>query len=191
MNTDWSWLRTLSSAEPVFTAFAAQKRKRPPIGTPPSIPNVVLALRQWDGEVGPWEEHFGKGRKQAYPTIGSDPYPSCAEVEVVKLLRGTCKQAYWVSCFNAEKLPARWRPYALAFRELPAWLRSVDDDIRTRIQSAAGGIPDAVGWDEEDPKASARFVECKAVGESIKESQQDWVTDAIAHHLSNTIRRRY
>jgi hypothetical protein len=41
-----------------------------------------------------------------------------------------------------------------------------------------------VGWNEDSPKRSARFLECKAIGESIKESQQDWVTDAIAKHFS-------
>jgi hypothetical protein len=65
-------------------------------------------------------------------------------------------------------------------------LREVDDDIRTRIPSATGGVPDAVGWNDEAPKALGRFVECKAIGEAVKESQQDWVTDAIAHHFTAT-----
>jgi hypothetical protein len=182
--TDQNWLGGIAGASPTFSPFEAKKRKRDALVAPPILPHVVLPLRQWDGEVGPWEDHFGKGRKQAYPLVGVEPMPSCIEVEVVKLLRRCCQHAFWVSCFNAEKLPSRWRPYALALQELPRWLSDIDGEIRTRIASASGGVPDAVGWNEDSPKQSARFLECKAIGESVKESQQDWVTDAIAKHFS-------
>jgi len=182
--TERNWLLDISTASPTFAPFAAKRRRRAALAPPPTLANVVLPLRQWDGYVGPWEDHFGKGRKQAYPLVGVEPKPSCAEVEVVKLLRRCCQHAFWVSCFNAEKLPDHWRPYALALYELPRWLREIDDDIRTRIASATGGIPDAAGWDDDSPTASARFLECKAIGESVRESQQDWVTDAIANHFS-------
>jgi hypothetical protein len=182
--TDQTWLARLGGGFPTPTLFEAARRKHPASSPPPTLQQIVLRLRQWDGDVGPWEDHFGKGRKQCYPLNGSEPLPSCAEVEVVKLLRGSCQHAFWVSCFNAEKLPPRWRPYALAFRELPVWLKEIDQDIRSRISSEVGGVPDAVGWNEDDPRTSARFIECKAIGETIKESQQDWVTDAISNHFA-------
>jgi hypothetical protein len=78
----------------------------------------------------------------------------------------------------------------LALPELPAWLKEIDHDIRRRISSAAGGVPDVVGWNEDDPQTSARFIECKAIGETIKESQQDWVTDAISNHFAPLAIRR-
>jgi hypothetical protein len=182
--TSNDWLSEIATATPTFAAFEAKKRKRAAHASPPILPHIVVPLLQWDGEVGPWEDHFGKGRKQCYPLTGVEPMPSCIEVEVVKQLRRHCQHAFWVSCFNADKLPTRWRPYALALRELPPWLREIDRDIRTRIASASGGVPDAVGWNDESPKGSALFLECKAIGETIKESQQDWVTDAIAKHFS-------
>lgn len=186
MVADWQWLTGISASTPRFRSFVAKKRKHGPLASPPELPQVVISLRQWDGDVGPWKEHFGKGRKQAYPLDGSEPLPSCIEVEVVKRLRRFCEFAFWVSCFNADQLPSRWRPYALSIEELPLWLKPIDQGIRRRIRSEGGGIPDALGWNASSPQSSARFVECKAEHEGIKESQQDWVSMAIAEHFART-----
>jgi hypothetical protein len=55
--------------------------------------------------------------------------------------------------------------------------------IRGLIASAKGGIPDVVAWNDSSPDSSARFVECKAIKEDVKESQQDWVTVAASKHF--------
>src|SRR5687767_15186448 len=108
MNNDWNWMAILSTERPEPVPFVSRNRKSPAVAPGPNLPQVTVSLRQWDGPVGPWKEHFGKYSKQAFPMIGSEPKPSCMEVEVVKLLRDAHDHAFWVSCFDADKLPARW-----------------------------------------------------------------------------------
>ena len=66
-------------------------------------------------------------------------------------------------------------------KELPTWLQELDDLIRESIPSRRGGIPDVVGWNNEDSLASAIFVECKGPNEGIKDDQEDWLWAAMNH----------
>jgi hypothetical protein len=96
--TERNWVMDIATASPTFASFAAKRRRRAALAPPPTLPHVVLPLRQWDRYVGPWKNHFGKGRKQAYPLFGVEPKPNCAEVGVVQLVRRYCQHAFWVSC---------------------------------------------------------------------------------------------
>ena len=44
--------------------FAAEKRKHDPLGPPRRVVHIQFPLERWDGPVGPWAEHLGKGKKQ-------------------------------------------------------------------------------------------------------------------------------
>src|SRR5439155_19719173 len=116
---------------------------------------IQLPFRQWDGAIGPWREHFGKGRGQVYSLDGLDPCRSCNEVEVAKILRSLRDHAFWVSGFGTTSMPTIWRPWARAMRELPPWLNRLNEAIRSRVRIKGRGIPDVVAWSDEYPIASA------------------------------------
>ena len=52
--------------------FAARKRNTLPLGPAIEVAHVSFPYRPWDGEIGPWSEHFGKGWKQMY-SLDSQP----------------------------------------------------------------------------------------------------------------------
>jgi hypothetical protein len=163
--------------------FAAEKRKRPRPVAPPIVTHMEIPYRQWDGPKLPWAEDFGKGKGQVYSRDGSEPVRSCNEVEVAKRLRQVRDHAFWISCYSPSQIPSIWRPWAIAPEEAPAWVRSLDTQIRLKTGIPNGGIPDVVAWNDEDPVDSAIFVECKGRKESFKESQEDWVRGAVAQGI--------
>jgi|SRR5690606_7198304 len=175
--TDWS---VVLPGSRFHAPFAAGKRKASPLGPAPRVLHVAIPYRQWSGPIGPWSEHFGKGKQQVHSLHDSLPLRSCNEVEVVKLLRSAGRHAYWISCYNPSKLPDIWKPFALAPSAMPAWLQTMDREIRTEIPHRTGGIPDVASWLPDDPANSLVFVECKGPSEGIKENQEDWVFAAHA-----------
>lgn len=137
---------------------------------------MQFEFRRWDGPVGPWTEHFGKGRGQVYSLDGLDPVRSCNEIEVAKRLRVVRDEAFWFSGYNPSTVPELWRPWVRSLdAEAPRWLITLDAEIRERISSPKGGMPDVVAWSENEPRKSAIFVECKGPNEAIGEAQEDWV----------------
>ncbi len=176
------WLEALPGTKSK-APFAAVQRGRSSMGSPPVVVHVEIPYRQWEGPIGPWAEHFGKGRQQVYTLDGGEPVRSCNEVEVAKLLRAAGRCAYWVSCYNPSKLPDIWRPYALAPKAMPDWLQQIDGKIRSRTGHPKGGIPDVVSWDASDPRGTVVFVECKGPKEKIKKNQEDWVCATIENGL--------
>jgi hypothetical protein len=52
-----------------------------------TVAGIEFPLRQWDGPIGEWSEHFGKAGKQVLSLDGEEPLRSCQEVEVAKRLR--------------------------------------------------------------------------------------------------------
>ena len=160
--------------------FAADKRAQPARRAPAWVAHLELPYRQWDGPKLPWAEDFGKGKGQVYARDPAENPRSCNEVEVVRRLRRVRQHAVWVSGYRPDQVPALWRPYAVAPEDAPAWLRVLDAEIRAVTGHRQGGIPDVVAWDDENPLASALFVECKGATESFKEGQEDWVSEALA-----------
>lgn len=180
-----SWLNALNGRSFAPVDFRAAKRRIARPAPPPILPEVPIVFRQWDGPVGAWEEHFGKGRKQVYPLDGGPPERSCAEVEVAKLLRSLRAKAYWISSFVSKPIPSLWREWGIPLGERPAWLSDFDVILRRSFGAPSGGTPDVVAWNPVDPLVSALFVECKGEGESVKESQEDWVRAAIEQRGSS------
>jgi VRR-NUC domain len=136
------------------------------------VAGIEFPLRQWDGPIGEWKDHIGKGKKQVYPLDGGEPLPSCAEVEVAKRLRLVRNRAFW---FSPWEVPPRWQPWTSRLEDAPDWLASLDATMRAQIAAPKGGIPDVVAWNDVDPLRSAMFVECKGRREAFKDSQEDWV----------------
>jgi hypothetical protein len=178
------WIDALGPGRRTVVPFEARKSKTTRRVPPAGISQIEITYRGCDGPIGPWREHFGKGRGQVYPLDGMPPEPSCNEIEVVKLLRRVKQEAFWVSCYSPSLIPPAWRPWVLAFQEMPPWLKELDRPIRRQIASKNGGIPDVVAWDLERPRESAVFVECKGPKEAIGENQEAWVSGAIAEGLS-------
>ncbi len=159
--------------------FAAQGRKHRPYVPPHSFEQVQFPFRRWDGLIGPWAEHFGKGRGQVHSLDQKAPLRSCNEVEVAKILRRIRQHAFWVSAYNTTRMPAIWRLWVRSMAELPPWLRRLDTAIRARIRSESGGMPDVVAWNDKDSLRSALFVECKGPTEAFREAQEDWLWGAL------------
>jgi hypothetical protein len=163
--------------------FEAVGRKSRRFTGPRKVEHVQLPFRQWDGRIGPWKEHFGKGHGQIYPLLWSKPKRSCNEVEVAKILRQIRDHAFWFSAYNTANMPKIWRPWVRSMDELPPWLEELDSVIRVKITSRRGGMPDVVAWNDDHPLRSALFVECKGPKEKFKESQEDWISIAFAKGL--------
>lgn len=160
--------------------FAATKRKNPRTREPPLVTHLEILYRQWDGPKLAWSEDFGKGRGQVYTRDGLEPERSCNEIEVAKALRSIRDHAFWVCSYSPSQIPIKWRSWIIAPAETPAWLKSLDTRVRTTTGTARGGIPDVVAWNDDQPIESAIFVECKGRNESFKESQEDWLQQALA-----------
>lgn len=149
--------------------FAATKRRHRRLEAPIEVEHIQLPFQRWNGHVGPWAEHFGKGRGQVHSLDGGKPCRSCNEVEVAKLLRRVRSRAVWISPYNFSKMPEIWRPWAMSMTELPPWLSQLDSSIRQSVSTRRGGMPDVVAWNDDEPKRTAIFVECKGPKERIGE----------------------
>lgn len=170
-----SWVAAIGATSLGREPVAAAGRKTPAPGPPTRVEFIQLPFRRWDGPIGEWAEHFGKGAGQVY-SLGGKPKRSCNEVEVAKRLRRVRDHAFWFSQYNPAAVPKLWGPWVRSLGgEAPKWLTALDSRIRARISSRRGGMPDVVAWNDCDPLRSALFVECKGPGESIGEAQEDWI----------------
>lgn len=182
-----SWLRYLRLKNIRMKAFVAPRRREPSRLDSVVVPHGVLLLRQWKGQPSQWADDYGKKRGQVYPLGGRAPEPSCIEIEVAKLMRKVRPMAFWVSCFNRTP-PPRWEPWVVLPRDnLPelGWLKALNAMVWRELgfggQPKMQGIPDVVAWDPEKPFETSLFVECKGEKDKPKETQEDWVSGAVAH----------
>lgn len=159
--------------------FAAVNRKHRRHAALQKVAHFQLPFRQWDGRIGPWKEHFGKGRGQVYSLDGRKPNRSCNEVEVAKILRRVRDHAFWFSAFDTTNMPKIWQPWVRSMDKLPQWLENLDSAIRERIDSPGGGMPDVIAWNDSHPSHTALFVECKGLQEGFREAQEDWLWAAL------------
>jgi len=172
------WIKAIGARSLGKRPFAARRRRLPALAPAHQVEHVEFPFKRWDGAVGEWREHFGKGRGQVYSLDGRPPLRSCNEIEVAKVLRSVRDYAFWFSGYPGA-IPKPWRQWVQTFgADSPSWLASLDREVRLRIHSKRGGMPDVVAWNEDDPLASAIFVECKGRRESITEAQEDWVSAA-------------
>jgi hypothetical protein len=132
---------------------ARRPRKSAEYGPPSAVAHIEFDFRQWDGAIGEWSEHFGKGRGQVQSLDGGAPVRSCQEVEVAKRLRSVRDHAFWFSGYSASRVPDIWRPWVRTLADAPDWLVSLSTAIRQRISSRKGGMPDVVAWDDHDSLA--------------------------------------
>src|SRR5262245_60708536 len=164
--------------------FAANKRKQPRFAPAREIVHLRFDFVRWDGPIGPWNEHFGKGRGQVKSLDGTEPLRTCNEVAVGKRLRMVRDHAFWFSGFGTKQVPEIWRPWVRARSAMPDWLTALDETIRGKIPSKAGGMPDVVAWNDRESPRSALFVQCKGPKESFTEAQEDWVWAALDSGVS-------
>jgi VRR-NUC domain len=177
---DMHWIDSIGASRRGEVLVAARRpRRSPEHGPPPLVAQIEFDFRQWDGPIGEWSEHFGKGRGQVYSLDGGEPLRSCQEVEVAKRLRVARDHAFWFSGYSVARVPSIWRPWVSSLAEAPDWLVSLDRPIRQRIASRKGGMPDVVAWDDLDPLGSAIFIECKGPRETFKPAQEDWLWAAL------------
>jgi hypothetical protein len=171
------WIETVGALSLGLRPLSAKRRKAEPYADASEVQHVQFPFRQWEREVGPWREHFGKGRGQVHSLDGREPLRSCNEVEVAKALRKVRDRAYWFSGYRVDLVPGIWRPWVRSLGEddVPDWLGSLDAKIRQQIRSGRGGMPDVVAWNEFEPTTSALFIECKGPNEAFGEAQEDWV----------------
>jgi VRR-NUC domain len=173
------WIKAIGARSLGKRPFVARRRRLPALALAHQVEHFEFPFKRWDGAVGEWREHFGKGRGQVHSLDGKPPLRSCNEIEVAKALRSVRDCAFWFSGYSPGAIPKLWRQWVQTFgAESSSWLASLDREVRLRIHSKRGGMPDVVAWNEDDPLASAIFVECKGRGEPIAEAQEDWVSAA-------------
>jgi hypothetical protein len=174
------WIDAIGARRRGDVLAAAKRPRQSTEYQPPSlVAQIEFEFRRWDGPIGEWSEHFGKGRGQVYSLDGGEPLRSCQEVEVAKRLREVRDHAFWFSGYNVARVPSIWRPWVSSLAEAPDWLVSLDRTIRRHISSRKGGMPDVVAWDDLDPLGSVILIECKGLRETFKPAQEDWVGAAL------------
>jgi hypothetical protein len=151
------WMGIVGATSIGLRPFAARKRDRPRFVRARGIEHVQFEFQRWEGPIGPWHEHFGKGRGQVRSLDGTEPLRSCNEVEVAKRLRTVRDHAFWFSGFGTRHIPEIWRPWLreCSRSAMPDWLAALDETIRARIASQAGGMPDVVAWNDRQSLRSA------------------------------------
>jgi hypothetical protein len=144
-----------------------------PIGAPSTraLPNgfevavIPLEFELWEGPfLGIREDCNKRGGR----VVGDQGELSCAEVEIVKRLRGAGWDAWWVQAFRCGR--ARWSTY---IRDVPNFPESV-----RRIQLNAGegaGHPDVIAWSGERVVA----IESKSPTDKLRASQVSWFAAAL------------
>jgi VRR-NUC domain-containing protein len=174
-----NWIEAIGARSLGKRPFEARGRKTEPLGPPTSVEHIGFDYRQWDGPKLEWAKDFGKGKGQVYSLDGTRPRRSCNEVEVAKRMRRIRDNAYWFSGYQPGLVPELWRPWVRSLKgEVPEWLKTLNAEIRSRIRSPAGGMPDVVAWNDVESLRSALFVECKGWKEPFDEAQEDWVWGA-------------
>jgi len=171
------WIATLGAQSLGERKVAARRpRTTRELGPPSAVEFIQFPFRRWDGPIGEWREHFGKGGGQVYSLDGGKPRRSCNEVEVARRLRIIRDEAFWFSEYNPTSVPSIWQPWVRSLRgQSPTWLAALDAAVRMHVLSKRGGMPDVVAWNDEEPLRSAIFVECKGPREAVSEAQEDWL----------------
>jgi|SRR3954453_8249649 hypothetical protein len=173
---DLSWTELIGARLLGDRPLSAKRRSTQQLGPPASVQHLQFAFRRWEGPIGDWKDHFGKGKGQVHSLDGTEPLRSCNEVEVAKRLGTLRNHAFWFSEYNPTSIPPIWRPWARSLRaEPPSWLASLDRTIRQHVSSKKGGMPDVVAWNDDESLHSAIFIECKGHREAFSEAQEDWV----------------
>jgi hypothetical protein len=176
-----NWIGMVGATSLGLRPFAAAEREHCHFAPPQAVEHLQFEFQRWDGPVGSWQEHFGKGRGQVKSLDGTEPLRSCNEIEVAKRLGMVRDHAFWFSGFGMQHVPAIWRPWVRECSQsaMPDWLATLNRTIRAKIPSRAGGMPDVVAWNDRQCLRSALFVECKGPRESFTEAQEDWVWAAL------------
>lgn len=178
--TEPPWIEAIGARVLGPRPFAPRSRKTPRLGPASEMTHLELPLERWDGPIGDWAEHFGKGRGQVKSLDGAAPLRSCTEVETAKRLRLVRDHAFWFNNYASDKFPDLWRAWTKQPHDEPAeWLGDLDAAIRRRVASKRGGLPDVVAWNDERPLATAIFMECKGPRERIGANQEDWLWAAL------------
>ena len=156
-----SWIEIVGATSLGLRPLAARERDHPRCGLAREVEHLQFELRRWDGRIGPWGEHFGKGRGQVKSLDDTEPLRSRNEVEVAKRLRTVRDHGFWFSGFSTKHVPDIWRPWVRECSQstLPDWLARLDRELRAKIPSKAGGMPDVVAWNDRESLRSLRGVQ--------------------------------
>jgi hypothetical protein len=100
--------------------------------------------------------------------VGDAGELSCAEVEIVKLLRAGGWDAAWCQSFACGR--RRWRAYIADSVARPAEVRKLQ-----ATAGSGGGHPDVLAW--RDGRIVA--LESKGQGDALRQSQLDWFERAL------------
>jgi hypothetical protein len=126
---------------------------------------VPLEFELWQG---PRLSMAEDCNKRGGRVVGDRGELSCAEVEIVKRLRGAGWQAAWVQSWKCGRLS--WGAYIADLNDLPDGVRAIQG-----IAGSAGGHPDVLAWQGERVIA----LESKGPGDALKQSQIDWFGRAL------------
>jgi hypothetical protein len=140
------------------------------IGTRVTAYVFELELTPFEGPIGPWREHFGKGKNQVRSPQGES---SCAEAEIVRLLRARGWNAAWLEDWASTSIPANWKWAVMEERELPSGIRLRHDRIRERSREVTGqraGCWDVIAWKDE----VLWYLEAKGPGDGLNKNQVAW-----------------
>jgi hypothetical protein len=126
------------------------------------------AFAAWPDAVIDWKTGDGKGTNLL---LSPDKELSCAEVEVVRLLRAFGLEALWIDNFGSA--PQVWRWASGSDKALPGQVKPRHTRIKEAVRARtgkAGGCWDVVAWRADE----LAYIECKGPGDAIKPGQRAW-----------------
>jgi hypothetical protein len=148
------WLEALAPDAPVSSCLL-------PTGV--AVPVVRMEFIPWPGPpLGMAEDCNKRGGR----VTGEADDLSCAEVEIVRRLRGAGWKTSWVSAFRCGE--RRWGTYRLASRTLPVQVRNLE----VRVGVGDNGRPDVVAWTGQ----RVLYLESKGPSDRLKPGQIAWMT---------------
>jgi hypothetical protein len=133
---------------------------------PVSLHVITLELPAYTGAIGEWREHMGKGKGQVLSPAGER---SCAEAEIVRLLRDGGWHAGWVQDYGRGVVPTEWRWALLDENALPADIARRHQRIRERM-GRRGGCWDVLAWKDD----AMWYLEAKGPGDGLHHNQFAW-----------------
>ena len=94
---------------------------------------------------------------------------SCAEVEIVRLLREAHWEAGWFQEFAPKLVTSAWRPALVERVNLPANIQQRHDRIRARM-GRQGGCWDVIAWKDD----AVWYLESKGPRDGLTRNQVAW-----------------
>jgi hypothetical protein len=140
--------------------------------TAPRVAGCVFELEfdLFEGPVGHWREHYGKGKGRVESPTGE---ASCAEAELVRILREGDWHAGWLEDYQTASIPQEWQWALVNETDLPPNVSERHKRIREELLARfglRGGCWDVIAWKGD----ALWYLETKGPKDGLSRNQIAW-----------------